>query len=423
MYKCTFCIQAFLVVTSVLIGFGFVNSGRQSNDEVDVGERATSNGSDSDLEQFYQLLESVRVATQSAVHHIGRGDLTKAHEVLKVSKPLLEAFNGGLNNYTTKASRAALDGIKFSQNEGIGESIPGTLGLIQVWLGQFGDQSVPIEIRTYDGEVLSSLQTLFVEKSVSFQVSDVNYVLQLDKIRRPRSGDNIADFQITRGSTRAPSRGTSYRSRLDGNLVSVEPVELTLLKLFATGISQLTERINRFESTLDSRAIEQNINLMRSLDEYVNEFVEAFEALRNIQRASEVYYCSAIDLSLIKTNIVEAKPRISDSDVIVKLGGDSFLVDVEIDARVLEIHSIGRRYGSRTTMATKFPFKLRDDIKIDQSIDLRYARVGRRGAAPRAAERYWVALTPPTANKRFFRESGWQGNNTRILIAIPVIDN
>ena len=89
-----------------------------------------------------------------------------------------------------------------------------------------------------------------------------------------------------------------------------------------------------------------------------------------------------------------------------------------VDAEILEVDTVGKRYAARTVRGKQFPSEKRRDLRQGGMIELEHDPPDTGVGQMDEGRNYWIAITPPIASKAIPRAIGALGR-TRIVFALP----
>jgi hypothetical protein len=225
--------------------------------------------------------------------------------------------------------------------------------------------------------------------------------------------------------------------------VQPRPVEATLIELVRARLAEAAQDIGRAESLLDKGNVVDARRALQAARQSQEDARVGLRAIETLPTRLQGYLSVTRDLSIVKVRAVDARPSFpvevpeelradlraagKEQDAqafvgMVRLLGDVFAPEYrlfqDIDAEILEAHTVGKRYASQTVRGRQFPAQKRADLPAGGTIELHSSPPTTGVGTLQEGQDYWVAITPPIAAKAIPREIGALGR-TWIVFAMP----
>jgi hypothetical protein len=203
----------------------------------------------------------------------------------------------------------------------------------------------------------------------------------------------------------------------------------TLMSIARTKIIEADNEIQRAERLLEDGKYTDAQSALKNAISVQSKALHGLKLIENLPARLHFYYYSKIeDLSVLKIRVLKARPKNSESNnsdvdirvrIFIKIAdfilkGNYFQ---DINAEIIDITNVGKRYASETRKGKEFPNDLRQDLSKGEILDL-------ENDAPQTGvdqlvegREYYIAITPPIASKGIPRAEGAMGR-TRIVFAI-----
>jgi len=317
-------------------------------------------------------------------------------------------------------------GEQFSVRQRSSVLIPGLGASVEVSLDDITRGQVGLRILTSAGEELVPRQSVSEGSEVAFRIGEENWTIRVERLINRLVGDDCAELIVERSGA-----GGGLEFDEGGSIPepsAFEPAEAIrsqVIELIGREMASVDELMTCAVQLLDDGQVAE-------AREMIQEAKQAEAELRRGLRWTQVFATSSPEaahcLSLVKVAVVRARPhaeRISENGSPEARDWGRFLGRLDssrqdIEARVLEVHVVGRAYREESVRGMLHPFQLRSDLRPGRSVDLFAERRESGGVIDRSREGrdYWVVITPPEATEAVPRISGG-GGPSRILLAIP----
>lgn len=347
-------------------------------------------------------------------------------------------------------------GIEFTVEELAHGTIPGTFGWLEIHLGGIQGKTIPLEIRSHDGEVLHAAQAVKRGDKIRFEWSRVRFecrvgALHKKFLRLVKPGHNNLSLEIglepvdTVPENSAQSRSTTATGHVPG-VSLITDSRPTAENHGYIGSTPLVAAI--FDRTRDRTAyLRQSFEWLKSIPwnrdaaswwstllltrPMLVELQHALEQIEYLHSRLLGEYSSTADLSLVKVHVQSVHPKFPVRVPGPNLEMDAFDIRLAetaamyktIRATVMDVAITGKHFASRTKYGKESPGRLREDLTIGSAIEFDNAPPDTLLAKPpwpsvgreefQRGHVYWVCLSPSLAVKAIPREYGSSGS-TRV---------
>ncbi|MEW6743203.1 MAG: hypothetical protein AB1486_10640 [Planctomycetota bacterium] len=387
------------------------------------------------------LLERARAELAAAEQHVCRaesllddGEGADTRAALRAARNSQEEAGHELSWRPEHGLPIGGERVEFWVEQSAYDSVPGSRGWVQVFLGKITEGQVRLGIHEFEGGELAAPRSVTAGDEVAFGFGDQEYAIRVERLRYYFfSSHNRAELRVIRrggggGGVAKPDKsdGGDATNR-DRSVASGQPkpVEVTLIGLIGTKIAEAAQQIRRAENLLNQGDVAEVRVALHDARRSQEEAQDGLRLIESLASRLRVYLSVMEDLSVIKARILRATQSFPDPSDLPDpweraiLGFADLVLpgsvrDTQnIEAEILELAAIGKRYASRTRMGKRLPCQQRNDLHPGGTMELLGSRpdIGRF----EEGQDYWLAITPPIAFKFIPREVGAEGRTVIVF--------
>jgi len=219
-----------------------------------------------------------------------------------------------------------------------------------------------------------------------------------------------------------------------------KPVQAKLIQLVEDKLAEAEKESVKVNSLLNNGETVKARATLQAARQRLEEARDGHRLIENLSSRLRVFLSNSEDLSVLKVRILstrtriphpsqlaeETAPHLKDDprwrriEVIAGSVYRLFHVDriKNVDAEILEVDTVGKRYAARTVRGKQFPSEKRRDLRQGGMIELEHDPPDTGVGQMDEGRNYWIAITPPIASKAIPRAIGALGR-TRIVFAMP----
>lgn len=310
------------------------------------------------------------------------------------------------------------EGAEFAATQRSSVPVPGSRDWAEVCLGDITRGQVRLEVRTVEGKTLLSQRSVKEGQAVAFRVGDEEYSIRVESLKNVLIGRDQATLLVRRGHAEdSPAdgseacQGTSAAADQEDTVSGDVPsLQATLIGLVRGRLAEAEEEMARTQSLLaEGKSVEAR-DALHATRERVKDAQEALRLIVNLGLRLRTHEACPEDLSIIRARITDARPKFPvEPDKALglallsalRLTRQFFRMDEfqAIDAEILEVHTVGKRYPTGTDSGRKFPSKKREDLFVGALLELNNWPFEEDTGQLEKGLEYWLAVTPPIVLK------------------------
>jgi hypothetical protein len=317
--------------------------------------------------------------------------------------------------------RIGKEGTDFSVRQHASAFVPGSGEWIEVYLGDITRRQVQLGVRTAEGMSLAMPRSVAPGDEVCFSIGKETYVIKVKRLKDVLIGYDRAEFQVQRRDSNSAHQEVvrSLEKSEDERAIWLALTELTKYKL-----AKVHKDIHRAEGLLTEG---KQMEGRAALEEARRSGEEAKSICHFSETLASRWGELAGVLSVVKIRVLRERRRMEElgrrSPPAVR-AWERFVDRVfhqslaqALNAEVLEVYVVGRKFAPKTLMGRLHPAQKRSDLQLGGRAKLYQIPRVSGVKSFEVGREYWVALAPAQAIDAIPRLIGG-GNQSEIIFSV-----